>query len=109
MKLLTCFRRREAAFLLALVFEAITSRSYSFHQVRSYNPRKVVAISAPPYLTNLDIGFHNDHIDYCATSLRMSYEEISPSDTSSRFEGDPHVETILFVECGFGNDSHGES
>eukprot|EP00536_Pseudo-nitzschia_multiseries_P009865 jgi/Psemu1/201855/e_gw1.287.99.1 len=30
-------------------------------------------------------------------------------DVGSRIEGDPHVETVLFVECGFGNDSHGQS
>ena len=27
----------------------------------------------------------------------------------SRTEGPPHVENVLFVECGFGNDSHGQS
>jgi uncharacterized protein (TIGR02058 family) len=26
-----------------------------------------------------------------------------------REEGDPHVATVLFVECGFGNDSHGQN
>lgn len=40
-------------------------------------------------------------------------EPSSPSSSSSspwvRHEGDPHVETVLFVECGFGNDSHGQN
>jgi uncharacterized protein (TIGR02058 family) len=26
----------------------------------------------------------------------------------TRIEGDPHVQTVLFVECGWGNDSHGQ-
>ncbi|KAG7346486.1 lin0512 family protein [Nitzschia inconspicua] len=34
-----------------------------------------------------------------------------PTTTTSwpRHEGDPHVETVLFVECGWGNDSHGQN
>jgi uncharacterized protein (TIGR02058 family) len=29
--------------------------------------------------------------------------------TWTRIEGDPHVQTVLFVECGWGNDSHGQN
>eukprot|EP00547_Thalassionema_nitzschioides_P012656 CAMPEP_0194259102 /NCGR_PEP_ID=MMETSP0158-20130606/42776_1 /TAXON_ID=33649 /ORGANISM="Thalassionema nitzschioides, Strain L26-B" /LENGTH=76 /DNA_ID=CAMNT_0038998757 /DNA_START=176 /DNA_END=403 /DNA_ORIENTATION=- len=30
------------------------------------------------------------------------------NNNNNRFEGKPHVDTILFIECGFGNDSHGQ-
>lgn len=48
-----------------------------------------------------------------AASLPMSSSSSSsdPTTTTSswtRIEGDPHVETVLFVECGWGNDSHGQ-
>jgi uncharacterized protein (TIGR02058 family) len=33
----------------------------------------------------------------------------STSPTWTRQEGDKHVETVLFVECGWGNDSHGQN
>jgi uncharacterized protein (TIGR02058 family) len=33
----------------------------------------------------------------------------SPKGRWIREKGDPHVETVLFVECGFGNDSHGQN
>ncbi len=36
-------------------------------------------------------------------------EQSKDSNRWTRLEGDPHVETILFVECGFGNDSHGQN
>ena len=36
-----------------------------------------------------------------STSRIMSY--------NSRFEGNPHVDNVLFIECGFGNDSHGQN
>lgn len=28
---------------------------------------------------------------------------------SSDLEGSPHVDNVLFIECGFGNDSHGQN
>lgn len=43
-------------------------------------------------------------------SSSTSYMMDQSKDSSwTRIEGDPHVETILFVECGFGNDSHGQN
>jgi len=38
----------------------------------------------------------------------MASKGYDESNAASRIEGDPHVETVLFVECGFGNDSHGK-
>jgi hypothetical protein len=29
--------------------------------------------------------------------------------SSNRCEGDSHVDNVLFIECGFGNDSHGQN
>eukprot|EP00546_Thalassionema_frauenfeldii_P002544 CAMPEP_0178938164 /NCGR_PEP_ID=MMETSP0786-20121207/26179_1 /TAXON_ID=186022 /ORGANISM="Thalassionema frauenfeldii, Strain CCMP 1798" /LENGTH=133 /DNA_ID=CAMNT_0020616853 /DNA_START=292 /DNA_END=693 /DNA_ORIENTATION=- len=28
--------------------------------------------------------------------------------SEDRCEGSPHVDKVLFIECGFGNDSHGQ-
>jgi hypothetical protein len=38
------------------------------------------------------------------TCLKMSSDSASPHPLSQ----DKHVETILFVECGFGSDAHGQ-
>ena len=42
------------------------------------------------------------------TSLGIASDGYDSVEAGSRVEGDPHVETVLFVECGFGNDSHGK-
>jgi uncharacterized protein (TIGR02058 family) len=41
----------------------------------------------------------------------MSSSSTSPTDSPSHQQegNDPHVETVLFVECGWGNDSHGQN
>lgn len=31
------------------------------------------------------------------------------SSNTDRCLGEPHVENVLFIECGFGNDSHGQN
>ena len=33
----------------------------------------------------------------------------SSADTAAALVGEPHVENVLFIECGFGNDSHGQN
>ena len=33
----------------------------------------------------------------------------SSADTAAALVGEPHVENVPFIECGFGNDSHGQS
>jgi hypothetical protein len=33
---------------------------------------------------------------------------MSYSSNTDRCLGEPHVENVLFIECGFGNDSHGQ-
>jgi hypothetical protein len=97
----TCFNLRKATLLLALVLVTIISCSQSLLQVCSYYP---------PRLSNIDLYKNRiARVSHCETSLGMASTDYDQSKASSRIEGDPHVENVLFVECGFGNDSHGES
>ncbi len=82
--------------LLILLFATIVSRAQSLIQARSHQTSRLVGI---PSLSR---------VSYVETSLDMASTGYDLSKSSSRMEGPPHVETVLFVECGFGNDSHGE-
>jgi hypothetical protein len=97
----TCFILRKATLLLALVLATVISCSQSLLQVRSYHP---------PTISIIDLYKNRiTRVSHCITSLGMTSKGYDSSKVSSRIEGDPHVENVLFVECGFGNDSHGES
>mmetsp|Transcript_21170 Transcript_21170/g.21578 ORF Transcript_21170/g.21578 Transcript_21170/m.21578 type:complete len:150 (+) Transcript_21170:24-473(+) len=46
------------------------------------------------------------------TAINMGDDESNETSSVShptRIKGDPHVKNVLFIECGFGNDSHGQS
>lgn len=81
------------ATVLAFLFTTIVSRSQSLLQVRPHHTSRSTVTSVLP------------RVSYGETLLFSGYDS---NKSSSRIEGPPHVETILFVECGFGNDSHGE-
>jgi uncharacterized protein (TIGR02058 family) len=60
----------------------------------------VFALQSPKHLPTRSLPSSTS-----STIIRMT-----PTESSQwvRVEGDPHVETVLFVECGWGNDSHGQ-
>ena len=98
-------------FFLTLLFATIIGRSYSFLLLRTCDVKILQATSTSPCLNNQNSGVNVNRV-VCtssrATSLCMTNKKGSLSEASSWIQGDPHVETVLFVECGFGNDSHGE-
>mmetsp|Transcript_21775 Transcript_21775/g.53997 ORF Transcript_21775/g.53997 Transcript_21775/m.53997 type:complete len:203 (+) Transcript_21775:78-686(+) len=83
--------------LLALLFATIVGRSQSLLQVHPHQTSRLVGASTLP------------HISCGQTLLGMASTGYDLKKSSDRMEGPPHVETVLFVECGFGNDSHGQS
>jgi uncharacterized protein (TIGR02058 family) len=107
--------------LLLLVLATILSQSihqvYSFHHHHHHhkrNPAFVAKIrnhnrltgattstTTATSMTTTDSNSQNDGGKY--------YTLLSSGSLPTRIEGDPHVENVLFVECGFGNDSHGQS
>ena len=85
------------ATVIAFLLVNIIDRSHSFLQVSSRHTANRFAVSSLP-------------LKSCSeTRLKMASSGYDSSKKWSRAEGAPHVETVLFVECGFGNDSHGQS
>ena len=104
--------------LLLMVLATILSQpiqqvySYNHHHHHKHNPA-FIAIRNQNRLTGATTSTTT------ATSMTKtdsnSQDDGEKYDTSSssgslptRIKGDPHVENVLFVECGFGNDSHGK-
>jgi uncharacterized protein (TIGR02058 family) len=54
-------------------------------------------------------NFHTASSRVLKMSSDTKTDSSSPKGRWIREKGDPHVETVLFVECGFGNDSHGQN
>mmetsp|Transcript_4555 Transcript_4555/g.5272 ORF Transcript_4555/g.5272 Transcript_4555/m.5272 type:complete len:213 (-) Transcript_4555:203-841(-) len=112
MQSLNNFKFRRASFLLALVFTNIIYRCHGLLVVSSYNSQSLVPVSAQRIANrkfrSADENYRTTSASRCVTSLDMSSSE-EVHDPTSRRLGPPHVETVLFVECGFGNDSHGQS
>ena len=52
---------------------------------------------------------HSFVIDPITPKPGASYSGLESKMASDRIEGDPHIENLLFIECGFGNDSHGQN
>ena len=116
MLLSNCFALREATiFLLVAVLGTILGTSQSLLlQERSHHPQRLrVASTYHQHLLN-HCENHRRRFTFpfdraAGTSVRMaSSDGYDAVEAGSRIEGDRHVETVLFVECGFGNDSHGE-
>lgn len=85
------------ATVIAILLATIIDRSHSLIQPGSHHTTNTVTTSSVPQRS-------------CSKSLlNMASSGYDSSKNWSRTEGPPHVENILFVECGFGNDSHGQS
>mmetsp|Transcript_91 Transcript_91/g.218 ORF Transcript_91/g.218 Transcript_91/m.218 type:complete len:221 (-) Transcript_91:1842-2504(-) len=106
--------------ILAFLFVTILGQSQSLLQAVSYHPSRLLTTPASPFIALRNNNLQENKISRfayifpgvsrCAVSLDMvSSGYDGSSSLISRIEGDPHVETVLFVECGFGNDSHGQS
>ena len=76
-------RHRNSLLLPLLAYARHIPTSSAFVSIPSVHPRPVI-----PY------GY-----------FQMSSSSASTENESSK----PHIENVLFVECGFGNDSHGQS
>jgi len=102
MMCINCFSlQKEILLLIISLLATVISRGTSLLHTHSDIPR--------PALPSIESRKFNPY-KYCdtyGTVLEMSSSSDSLGQTFSREEGDPHVETVLFVECGFGNDSHG--
>ncbi len=85
------------ATVIAILLATIIDRSHSLIQAGSRHIANPVTASSL-----LQRSFRQ-------IPLNMASSGYDSSKNWSRTEGPPHVETILFVECGFGNDSHGQS
>lgn len=85
------------ATVIAILLATILDRSHSLIQPGSHHTTKSVTTSSLLHRSD------------SKSLLNMASSGYDSSKNWSRTEGPPHVENILFVECGFGNDSHGQS
>mmetsp|Transcript_277 Transcript_277/g.700 ORF Transcript_277/g.700 Transcript_277/m.700 type:complete len:216 (+) Transcript_277:233-880(+) len=110
-----CFALREATiFLLVVVLGTILGTSQSLLlQKTSYRPQRLASSTYYQHFHHCEnhrrrLSFPFDKAAG-TSSFRMASTGYDAIEAGSRIEGDRHVETVLFVECGFGNDSHGQS
>lgn len=99
--------RRPVQLLHLLLSTTIVILSTSLvHLVSSFQPKSSHS-SIHRRRTLSGIGKSFSLLPLSSSSSVM--EQSKDSSGWTRMEGDPHVETVLFVECGFGNDSHGQN
>lgn len=94
---------------LILIAVFVTVISQSILEVNSYHHHQPAFISVRNYHR---LTFASTTSRTTTTTINMGDDESNETSSIShptRIKGDPHVKNVLFIECGFGNDSHGQS
>mmetsp|Transcript_34615 Transcript_34615/g.81610 ORF Transcript_34615/g.81610 Transcript_34615/m.81610 type:complete len:209 (+) Transcript_34615:63-689(+) len=103
---LNYFSVQKAIRLLLVLIGTILENSQSLLQEYSHHSRRLVPVQHLDRQENQNLSFRSKTPGNLLGMASDGYDDV---DVGSRIEGDPHVENVLFVECGFGNDSHGQS
>lgn len=93
---------------LILIAVFVTVISQSILEVNSYHHHQPAFISVRNYHR---LTFASTTSRTTTTTINMGDDESNETSSIShptRIKGDPHVKNVLFIECGFGNDSHGK-
>ena len=102
MILLNSFISQKGTSLIPVLATAISQsilQVYSFHHYQ------------PAFRESLTFASTSTSTTTTTTAINMGDDESNETSSVShpaRMKGDPHVKNVLFIECGFGNDSHGK-